>query len=95
MKKFFALALALVLTFAMAVTCFAADITSASGTKTQDVVIKYVAGDTAPETYAGDIAFEPMEFTYNAPDPVSPSSPCPLSRSRRGRRCWTRVRRRW
>ena len=68
MKKFFALALALVLTLAMAVTCFAAahDITANNGSKGQEIVINYKAGTNAPDTYAVDIVFETMSFTYNA-----------------------------
>ena len=67
MKKFFALALALVLTFAMAVTCFAATgSTTVPAGDSREVVINYVAGSTAPATYAVDIAFESMAFTYNA-----------------------------
>ena len=70
MKKFLALALALVLTAAMAVTCFAADpkhdIESNGGKSTQDIYIKYVAGNTAPETFAVDVEFDRVEFVYNA-----------------------------
>ena len=68
MKKFFALALALVLTMALAVTCFAAD---AEGLKvgekaTQDVNVTYQAGGTSATVYGVDVVFEDMSFTYTA-----------------------------
>ena len=67
MKKLFALALALVLTFALAVTCFAAnDITSIGGTATNDVNVTYVAGGTSATVYGVDVVFDDMTFTYTA-----------------------------
>ena len=66
MKKFFALALALVLTFAMAVTCFAAveKINAADGTKSKDIAVKYVGSDPSGDVYGVDVEFGAMEFTY-------------------------------
>ena len=66
MKKFFALALALVLTAAMAVTCFAADITALGGTKTETVKVQYNEGGTSAIVYGVDVVFDEMTFTYTA-----------------------------
>ena len=63
MKKFFALALALVLTFAMAVTCFAATLT-APGQTTGGVYATYVPAAAAGTVYQVDVAFGEMQFTY-------------------------------
>jgi hypothetical protein len=67
MKKFFALALALVLTLALSVTCFAANATGLkpSETATGDVKATYAA--TANDTtavYSVDVEFGGMSFTY-------------------------------
>ena len=61
MKKFFALALALVLTCTLAVTCFAAT-TAGTG----DVKATYVAGTTSAVVYDVDVSFGDMAFTYTA-----------------------------
>ena len=67
MKKFFALALALVLTFALAVTCFAAkDITAVGGSKSETVKVAYNPGGTSATVYGVDVVFEDMTFNYTA-----------------------------
>ena len=58
MKKFFALALALVLACSLAVTCFAA--TAGSG----DVTATYAAGAAAATVHSVNVAFGDMKFTY-------------------------------
>ena len=65
MKKFFAIALALVLTLALSVTSFAA-ITAVDGTATKDVTAKYVAPTYSADVYGVDVEFGKMEFTYTA-----------------------------
>ena len=60
MKKIIAIALALVLTCALAVTCFAALETP----KTGDVTATYKAPDAAGIVYKVDVAFTAMSFTY-------------------------------
>ena len=65
MKKFFAIALALVLTLALSVTSFAA-ITAANDTATKDVTAKYVAPTYSADVYGVDVEFGKMEFTYTA-----------------------------
>ena len=60
MKKIIAIALALVLTCALAVTCFAA--TAGTG----EVKATYVAGGTSAIVYDVDVSFGNMEFTYTA-----------------------------
>ena len=64
MRKFFAISLALVLVLALSVTCFAERITSLPGTESVDVTVSYSDGDAAPPTYAVDVAWESMSFTY-------------------------------
>ena len=65
MKKFFALALALALTFAMAVTCFAArDINKVTDTKSADIVIDYMEGSLSSTVYGVDVEFGDMTFSY-------------------------------
>ena len=69
MKKFFALALALVLTCALAVTCFAEytpTMDALTDSATNDVKVTYVAGGTSAEIYAVDVVFDEMNFTYTA-----------------------------
>ena len=66
MKKFFALALALVLTCALAVTCFADSITAIDGTATKNVNVTYQAGGISATVYGVDVVFEDMSFTYTA-----------------------------
>ncbi len=65
MKKFFAISLALVMVLALSVTCFAATL-NAPGNVTEDVKINYVAGASAPATYAVDVEWDSLTFTYNA-----------------------------
>ena len=60
MKKFFALALALVLACSLAVTCFAA--TAGSG----NVKATYAAGAAVETVYSVDVKFGDMAFTYTA-----------------------------
>ena len=67
MKKFFALALALVLTFALAVTCFAEyvpEMDALGESATQNVTVSYQAGAAAATVYSVDVVFESMAFTY-------------------------------
>ena len=68
MKKFFALALALALTFAMAVTCFAATakIKNLPGTAEENITITYSEGGSSAILYGVDVVFEDMNFTYTA-----------------------------
>ena len=68
MKKFFALALALVLTCTLAVTCFAADakLDALGETATNDVNVTYQAGGTSATVYGVDVVFDDMTFTYTA-----------------------------
>ena len=68
MKKFFALALALVLTAAMAVTCFAATYTikEIGGTATENVKVVYNEGGKSAPVYGVDVVFEDMTFKYTA-----------------------------
>ncbi len=64
MKKFFALALALVLTCALAVTCFAATANTTTPA-TGAVKATYVAGATnTDKVYSVDVTFGDMNFTY-------------------------------
>ena len=64
MKKLFALALALVLTFALAVTCFAAT-ANTSTPATNAVKATYKAGTSSDTTvYSVDVTFGDMNFTY-------------------------------
>ena len=63
MKKLFAVALALALTLALSVTCFAA-ITAVDGTATKNVTAKYVAPTYSADVYGVDVEFGKMEFTY-------------------------------
>jgi hypothetical protein len=65
MKKLLVLSLAIVMMFAMASTCFAADATfDAVGSKTADVTVSYTAGDGADDTYAVDITWGDLAFEY-------------------------------
>ena len=66
MKKFFALALALVLTFALAVTCFAAIAKDGSGSESTNVKVSYTAGGSSATVYGVDVVFEDMTFNYTA-----------------------------
>ena len=64
MKKLFALALALVLTFALAVTCFAATANTTTPA-TGAVKATYTAGATDDDkVYSVDVTFGDMNFTY-------------------------------
>ena len=65
MKKFLAISLALVMVLALSVTCFAARLNNV-GETSEDVKISYVAGTSAPATYAVDIAWDSLTFVYNA-----------------------------
>lgn len=61
MKKIIAIALALVMTLALSVTCFAA----LPDDKTADVKATYTAGGNAGDiVYSVDVTFGDMEFTY-------------------------------
>ena len=64
MKKFLAISLALVMVFALSVTCLAARITELPGSETTDVKVTYTDGAAAPATYAVDVAWESLSFTY-------------------------------
>lgn len=66
MKKFFAISLALVMVLALSVTCFAAVVETVPYTETQNVTVSYNGGAAAPATYAVDVAWEALSFTYNA-----------------------------
>ena len=66
MKKFFAFALALVLTFALSVTCFAAIAADGTGSESKSVTAKYVAPTYSGEVYGVNVEFGKMEFTYTA-----------------------------
>ena len=66
MRKFLAISLALVMVLALSVTCFAERITTVPTTKTEDVKISYVAGTSAPDTYAVDVEWDSLTFVYNA-----------------------------
>ena len=66
MKKIFALVLALVLTAALAVTCFAATVTSVpNSSNTASVKATYAPGSTSDTIYSVDVSFGDMAFTYN------------------------------
>ena len=66
MKKIFALVLALVLTAALAVTCFAANAEGLDDGEnaTNDVKVSYQAGSAAGAVYSVDVVFDDMTFTY-------------------------------
>lgn len=64
MRKLFAISLALVMVLALSVTCFAARITTVPGTESAEVKVSYTDGAAAPATYAVDVAWESLEFTY-------------------------------
>lgn len=66
MKKFFAFALALVLTFALSVTCFAAIAANGAGSESKNVTAKYVGPTLSGTVYGVDVKFGDMVFTYNA-----------------------------
>lgn len=66
MKKFFAISLALVMVLALSVTCFAATVNSVPYTETQNVTVSYNGGADAPATYAIDVAWQALSFTYTA-----------------------------
>ena len=60
MKKIIAIALALVMTLALSVTCFAAAPADQNG----DVKATYAAGATAGVVYSVNVTFGDMAFTY-------------------------------
>ena len=64
MRKFFAISLALVMVLALSVTCFAVTVTEVPYTETQNVTVSYTDGAAAPATYAVDVAWESLSFTY-------------------------------
>ena len=64
MRKFFAISLALVMVLALSVTCFAAKITAVPGSESADVTVTYADGAAAPATYAIDVVWESLSFTY-------------------------------
>ena len=67
MKKFLALALALVMICALSVTCFAAEperIDNNTKTDSAEVKVTYVDGAGAPNTYAVDVVWDDLTFTY-------------------------------
>ena len=66
MKKFLSIALALVLTLALSVTCFAAIDAEGAGSETKTVTAKYVAPTFSGDVYGVDVEFGKMEFTYTA-----------------------------
>lgn len=71
MKKLFSLVLVVALVLAMAITASAAQTTpqtvttNGGSTTAYDVKAQYVEGDKAPDTYAVDVAFGAMTFTYS------------------------------
>lgn len=66
MKKFFALALALVMICALSVTCFAAIGRDGTGSETATVKANYTAGALSADVYGVDVKFGDMTFTYTA-----------------------------
>lgn len=65
MKKFLAIALAVVMMMALAVPAFAAEtVTKNNGSATISVSGTYTDGNDAPDVISVDIAWEGMEFTY-------------------------------
>ena len=64
MKKFFALALAIVMICALSVTCFAAITSDGSGSETETVTATYVGPQTSGEVFGVDVTFGSMAFTY-------------------------------
>ena len=64
MRKFFAISLALVMVFALSVTCFAARISELPGSESTEVKVSYTDGAAAPATYAVDVAWESLTFVY-------------------------------
>ena len=70
MKKFLALALALVMICALSVTCFAANIDhelpGTDYTASKKVTVSYAKGDSADDTYVVDVTWESLSFTYLA-----------------------------
>ena len=67
MKKILCIALVLVMTFALSVTCFAAkDITAVDGFKSETVKVGYNEGDKSATVYGVDVVFEAMTFNYTA-----------------------------
>ena len=62
MKKLLVLSLAIVMLFAMATTCFAAELPA---NKTQDVTATYNATDNTTVVYGVDVAWTDLEFTYS------------------------------
>lgn len=64
MKKFLALALALVMICALSVTCFAARIDNNTKTDSAEVKVTYVDGAGAGPTYAVDVVWGDLNFTY-------------------------------
>ena len=67
MKKFFTIALSLMLAICMAVPAFAAepDISTNNGTANVTVNGTYNAGSTAQEVISVDVSWGSMSFTYN------------------------------
>lgn len=66
MRKFISvLALVLIIALSATMTVSAATINVAGGSTSQDVTVDYVAATTTP-TYSVDVAWEGLEFTYNA-----------------------------
>lgn len=71
MKKLLVLSLAIVMMFAMASTCFAADVQfGAVGEKSADVKVTYTAGDGAAATYAVDVTWGDLTFEYTQSNQV-------------------------
>ena len=68
MKKFLALALALVMICALSVTCFAERIDNnlpeTNYTATNKVTVSYTDGADAPATYVVDVTWQSLSFTY-------------------------------
>lgn len=63
MKKLFSLALVVALVIAMAITA-SATVTSNGGTQAGEVNATYTEGAAAPDTYAVDVVFGSMAFTF-------------------------------
>ena len=64
MKKIIAIALALVMTLALAVTCFAATSNAVPASQNGDVTATYNTPDAAGTVYKVDVTFDAMTFTY-------------------------------
>ena len=65
MKKFFSIALVLVMMMSLSVTAFAAETNNGSKDTTIDVNAMYTDGAATPDVISVDIAWGEMQFTYS------------------------------